>query len=216
MLRRPLRRRIRHREVQRQRRAVRHSREADPVRHPRSGLSDVVCVVARYFGGTLLGTGGLVHAYTEAATTALGLVDEVEMAWCRTYTFVLDYDRFSRFPQRFRDITAGSPSCDYSDRVSVTVHIREADADRFIDRMSEFGEGRIELEHLGHSHQPIPASRRSRLRMITRDARCRSARTTTEHPPPSSRGLWSRRSSTNRNHPCPRILRCPSPAIRSG
>ena len=37
----------------------------------REGLFNVVCVVTRYFGGTLLGTGGLVRAYTEAAQAAV-------------------------------------------------------------------------------------------------------------------------------------------------
>ncbi len=44
-----------------------------------SGLSEVTVVVARYFGGTLLGTGGLVHAYTQATTQALAASARVRL-----------------------------------------------------------------------------------------------------------------------------------------
>ena len=47
-----------------------------------AGLKDVICVTTRYFGGTLLGTGGLVRAYTKAAQDAFAAARLVEFAEC--------------------------------------------------------------------------------------------------------------------------------------
>lgn len=61
-----------------------------------SGLGDVVLVVTRYFGGTKLGTGGLVRAYTEAAQQAVALSTRAQKAMAHTCMLVLPYALFER------------------------------------------------------------------------------------------------------------------------
>ena len=56
-----------------------------------SGLGDVALVVTRYFGGTLLGTGGLVHAYGDAAKAVLALLPREEKIERRTLVVTLPY-----------------------------------------------------------------------------------------------------------------------------
>ena len=56
-----------------------------------SGLGDVVLVVTRYFGGTLLGTGGLVHAYGDAARAVLAALPREEKLERRTVVLTLPY-----------------------------------------------------------------------------------------------------------------------------
>ncbi|HEX9441452.1 MAG TPA: YigZ family protein [Roseiflexaceae bacterium] len=56
-----------------------------------SGLGDVVLVVTRYFGGTLLGTGGLVHAYSDAAKAVLAALPREEKVERRMLTITLPY-----------------------------------------------------------------------------------------------------------------------------
>ena len=55
------------------------------------GLTDVVVVVVRYFGGTLLGTSGLIQAYREAAAEALRTAKVEEKIVCDTFRFDFDY-----------------------------------------------------------------------------------------------------------------------------
>jgi uncharacterized YigZ family protein len=56
-----------------------------------SGLGDIVLVVTRYFGGTLLGTGGLVHAYGDAAREVLAILPRAEKIERCTLLVALSY-----------------------------------------------------------------------------------------------------------------------------
>lgn len=60
-----------------------------------SGLGDVTVVVTRYFGGTLLGTGGLVHAYSTTAKEALAQVARTERVETRTLLISVDYPTYT-------------------------------------------------------------------------------------------------------------------------
>ena len=55
-------------------------------------LTDVVCVVARYFGGTMLGTGGLARAYSKCAGEVLDCGDKIERFLTASLRIMFDYD----------------------------------------------------------------------------------------------------------------------------
>lgn len=63
----------------------------------RQQLEDAAVVVVRYFGGTLLGTGGLVHAYGRAAAMAVRESQPVEMTLSDTYRITIAYAEYDRF-----------------------------------------------------------------------------------------------------------------------
>ena len=111
-----------------------------------SGLSDVICVVVRYFGGTLLGTGGLVHAYTEGARIALDRAERHARTACAVYRFTLDYPYYSVFESKCRDLMAKAPQCDYSDKVDVKTWIRIADQEEFVRRIIDLTERHVMLK----------------------------------------------------------------------
>ena len=119
-----------------------------------SGLSDVMVTVIRYFGGTLLGTGGLVHCYTETASLALGSVETVRYVRCSAFSFSMDYSRFSQFEGRMRDIMVGRPECTYTDNVQVKVRVEHGREDEFLARFSDFSERRIHPISLGQEYVP--------------------------------------------------------------
>jgi len=62
----------------------------------REGVENVVCVVTRYFGGVLLGTGGLVRAYSQAAAMAVEQAGVAEMAACAFFSFTVGYADYPR------------------------------------------------------------------------------------------------------------------------
>ena len=111
-----------------------------------SELSDVICIVVRYFGGTLLGTGGLVHAYTEGARIALEKVKRHTRTACAVYRFTLDYPYYSIFESKCRDLMARAPKCDYSDKVDVKAWIRISDDEEFVRRITDLTERHVMLK----------------------------------------------------------------------
>ena len=62
----------------------------------KEGLSNVIVVVTRYFGGILLGTGGLVHAYSKAAKAGVEAAKPVEMVLCREIRIFCDYNMLGK------------------------------------------------------------------------------------------------------------------------
>ena len=62
----------------------------------KSGVTDLVVVVTRYFGGVLLGAGGLVRAYSHGAKIALDAGRIITMALCQTAELVCDYNQYGR------------------------------------------------------------------------------------------------------------------------
>ncbi|MBQ8373181.1 MAG: YigZ family protein, partial [Candidatus Methanomethylophilaceae archaeon] len=110
-----------------------------------TGLSDTMCIVVRYFGGTLLGTGGLVHAYTETTKLALQHVERVSLTACNVYRFTLDYAYYSVFENKCRDLMARRPECDYYQKVDVKVWVRVDYADEFVRRITDLTERHARL-----------------------------------------------------------------------
>lgn len=110
-----------------------------------TGLSDIMCVVVRYFGGTLLGTGGLVHAYGETSKLALTHVRSADRRACAKYRFTLDYGYYSQFEAKMRDIMARKPVCEYSDKVDVVAWIPVGREEEFERRITDLTERHVRL-----------------------------------------------------------------------
>ena len=62
----------------------------------KSGITDVVVTVTRYFGGTLLGVGGLVRAYTDAAAEAVAVATPVEIILSAVISITCSYSDYQR------------------------------------------------------------------------------------------------------------------------
>lgn len=115
----------------------------------KSGVNDAVIVVTRYFGGALLGVGGLVRAYSHAAKIAL---DAAHIITYELYSELLaecsysDYQKLSVELEQFDAIVDDS---EFTDKVTVCFAVRKTLAERLITRFSELTGGRCTPEITG-------------------------------------------------------------------
>ncbi len=108
-----------------------------------SGLGNVVVVVTRYFGGTLLGTGGLVKAYSEAGRSVLDVVPRAELVETRRLAFSVPYHLFDGVRLLATQTGCTVVSEDFAEQVALVVDVAVKDCDAFASRLSELSAGRV-------------------------------------------------------------------------
>jgi uncharacterized YigZ family protein len=108
-------------------------------------LENLCVVVTRYFGGTELGIGGLVRAYSRAATDVLDAAETVEKRPQERFTAVVDYDD-SGTVRGILESEGTTFEADYGERVAFEISVPIADADALRDRLRSATSDRIELE----------------------------------------------------------------------
>lgn len=95
-------------------------------------LTDVCVVVTRYFGGTLLGTGGLVRAYTKGAQVGLDAAERIEKLFCNIYSVKCDYSMMGSLQYAIQeDGEYILKDTIFTDSVEFIVYVKFADAQRF-------------------------------------------------------------------------------------
>lgn len=109
-------------------------------------LRDALLVVTRYFGGTLLGTGGLVRAYTAAAKEAVRNAVLMEAVCGYRGTAEIDYTLLGRLRYLTERLSIREESIDYTDKVRVSWLIPEEALPSFEKQLEELGHGGILLE----------------------------------------------------------------------
>ncbi len=109
-------------------------------------LSDCVVVVTRYFGGTLLGTGGLMRAYTDAAKAAVSAAHIREVKKRIVAGLVIEYKDMDRFKNMLAGFEAKIVDSEFTDKVSLGIMIPEADREDFEKKTTELLNGNVKIE----------------------------------------------------------------------
>lgn len=107
------------------------------------GITDCVVVVTRYFGGILLGAGGLVRAYSAAAKLALDAAGECEMALCSVCELSCSYTLYGKLPSLIANYDGAIDEQDFSDDVKLSFHLPAENLDRFNEDLRELSLGKI-------------------------------------------------------------------------
>jgi uncharacterized YigZ family protein len=111
-----------------------------------SGLGDVVAVITRYFGGTKLGTGGLVHAYSDAMRTVLQKVERSARVMTHTVLVAFPYTYLERIRRMSADCNGMILDEEFGADVTVTVRFRVDDTPAFQAQIVELTRGTITAE----------------------------------------------------------------------
>ena len=108
----------------------------------KSGVSDVCVVVTRYFGGILLGAGGLVRAYSHSTAIALEGAGIVTYEPYSVYELRCGYSEYQKYSSILVNAAAVVDSTDFAADVCVTFAIKRKSADSLLKRINEAGFGR--------------------------------------------------------------------------
>lgn len=114
-----------------------------------SGITNIVLTVTRYFGGTLLGTGGLVKAYGDCAKSAVEKAIEEnaveELVYKTDFCFSMDYGLFETIKRQIKDFKLYDVQEEYSDSVTLKGKILTEQFDDFSARIKNLSSGKIQL-----------------------------------------------------------------------
>ena len=122
----------------------------------KEGVTNLVCVVTRYFGGVLLGAGGLVRAYTQGAKDAL---DGAGISVVRRWVELLlpcSYSLYERLRQETERFGAVIQDTEYGADILLTVLVPEERSQEYAARILDFTAGTVETLVEGEVFQPVP------------------------------------------------------------
>ncbi|MBN1406704.1 MAG: YigZ family protein [Calditrichaceae bacterium] len=111
-------------------------------------LSETLCVVTRYFGGTKLGTGGLIRAYSDAAKEALGKVKILNKVRSKKIRLLLNYDLENNVRNLLNSYQGRIDSSDYTDHIEMDLLIPESKTIKFKDEIIELSNNTIKIKFL--------------------------------------------------------------------
>ena len=114
-----------------------------------SGATNFICTVTRWFGGTLLGTGGLVKAYSEGAKLVIEkardqghLCEYIEKS---DFIFEIDYGALKLVKNRMESFTLFDVTEDFGTGVTISGKIKSDEMDAFSDMLKNLSNGKIVL-----------------------------------------------------------------------
>lgn len=108
------------------------------------GLRNVACVVTRYFGGTLLGAGGLLRAYGKAASAALDAAGVAQYVFHQVFCVTVDYDQFGRLRRDLEGRGIRIIDTAFTERVTVKAYVTPEDVDALVARVRDLTSGKAQ------------------------------------------------------------------------
>ena len=122
----------------------------------REGLFNIVCVVTRYFGGILLGTGGLVRAYTKGAKIAVDAAGRsMKRVWTALYV-PIPYTYYERVKLEVDAFGGIIRDTQFGADIELEILMPEAQAQPFLDRLTDMSAGTIEGMETGQEYKAFP------------------------------------------------------------
>lgn len=125
----------------------------------KEGLVDCVVVVTRYFGGILLGAGGLVRAYSHGAKIAVDAAGVVEMRKCLLGEITCDYAQYGMIPALLAEHSANITDTQFGEAVTVCFSIPREGKGSLEAAVIDRSNGRLSTTFTGEEWVPCPVER---------------------------------------------------------
>ena len=120
----------------------------------RRQVSNVCCVVTRYFGGVLLGAGGLTRAYSRGAADALTAAGQSRMCLWETARLTIPYALFEQLKLLCAGEGGSIEQTEYGAQIDLTLTLPEGGCAALQEKLTELSAGALTLEKAGDAFRP--------------------------------------------------------------
>lgn len=110
------------------------------------GVVNCCCMVTRYFGGVLLGTGGLVRAYTQSTQAGIDAAQLVVVSRCVDLRIRIAYPRYEQLMRLAEDHGAKVLSTDFADAVTMNLRMLDGTQQPLLDALTALERGQEDVE----------------------------------------------------------------------
>ena len=125
----------------------------------REQVYNVVCVVTRYFGGILLGAGGLVRAYTKGAKIALDAAGKsMKRVWTVLY-LPCPYNFYDRVKLEIAAFEGVIRDTQFTAEVEMEILMAEGKTQAFLDKLTDMTAGTVEAMEIGQEYRAFPVEK---------------------------------------------------------
>lgn len=114
----------------------------------KEGLTDICVVVTRYFGGILLGAGGLVRAYGKAAKIGIDAAVRIEKIYCNLYLIRCNYSTYGKLEYAINTEGYILKDCAFENDVCLTVGVRQGQESAFLKTVADISGGSAQINEL--------------------------------------------------------------------
>lgn len=121
-----------------------------------SGMTNIMVVVVRYFGGTLLGTGGLVKAYSDTAKEVMKNAQKVCMTPAAPIKVMIDYSYYNQFESKCRSKLIGQTDVAFLEQVEIHLHVPLPQKEEMIQLLMDITARTANIETEENIYIPIP------------------------------------------------------------
>lgn len=119
----------------------------------KENVTDCVVVATRYFGGTLLGAGGLVRAYSHTAKIAVDAGQVITMKLCKVLKVTCDYNFYGRLNSFIPEMGGVIDDTEFADNVTVTFKLSVDDVAGFDAKLVDMSFGKFHTEEIGEEYK---------------------------------------------------------------
>ncbi|MDE6413399.1 MAG: YigZ family protein [Eubacterium sp.] len=121
----------------------------------KNGLVDVCIVVTRYFGGIMLGAGGLVRAYSHGSKIAVEAGNMITMAPCKVLTVSVEYSFYERVNNLLSDFDANIENAEFADYVTITFSLKQERVTDLQNKLTDLSNGLYKLNEIGEKFAKV-------------------------------------------------------------
>lgn len=108
-----------------------------------SGATNLLVTITRWFGGTLLGTGGLVHAYGDGAKNVLSVAEFEELVEKSKFSLSCDYQQYQVVKKIFENFTLYDVGEDFGEAITIKGEIAATDFDTLKQKIFDSTNGKV-------------------------------------------------------------------------